>query len=235
MDTTVQPTGCQPDPLKFDALIANLGIDVQYRPAMRCACYREASVLPDPACTLCFPYGVVWSDPVSIVAFGPNRRPTRRPDLTGVYEASDVFFTFQTGFTPTYGSRLTLPDTTLIVDDTLTRGKSDVVRYPTCQKLLAAWYTQRNPPTGDPYVNEKVNLTPDVDVALDPATGAITFTNPNVPAAGTRYVVQVQARSQYFVWEVQDRAAGGTVMPYRALCKRLDYFLHPRGNQAVRY
>jgi len=235
MDTTVQPSACAPDPAKFDAVIAQLGNNVLYRPAMRCACYREASGVPDPACTLCFPYGVVWGDPQPIVAAGPNRRPTRRPDLTGVYEASDVFFTFQSGFVPIYGSRITLPDSPITVDDTLTRGREDRVRYPTAQTLLAAWYTTREPPTGDPYVNVKNDLVVDTDVSLDPATGTITFADPNTPPPGTRYVVQVSGLTEYFVWEVQDRTAGGAVMPYRALCKRLDYFLHPRGNQAVRY
>lgn len=222
------------DPQRFDDLLTRLGVDVTYRPATRCACYEAKTGAPDPACTLCFPYGVVWGAPQSLRVFGPNRKPTRRPDMQGVYEASDVFFSFPTGFTPTYGARLTLP-TKLTVDDTLTRGKEDRVRYPTAETLLAAWYVQRNPPTGSPYVNERVELVVDTDVTFDAATGRVTIVNPTVPPAGTRFMVQVRARTEYFVWETQDRASGGVDMPYRALCKRLDYFLHPRGAEAVRY
>jgi hypothetical protein len=46
---------------------------------------------------------------------------------------------------------------------------------------------------------------------------------------GTTVSVRFTGCVEYGVWEVQDRNEGGNQLPYRALCKRLDYYLHPRG------
>jgi hypothetical protein len=229
------PGVCGLDPAKFDALIGNYGMQVAYRSATRCACYRFPSGQPDPGCTICFALGLVWGDPESIMVYGPNRKPTRRVDLPGQYEIGDVFFTFQSGFLPNEGARITLPNSPLIVDDILTCGKEDRIIYSTAFNLSAAWYVVRDPPTGDPYVNVRVDLTPDVDVFLDPDTKRVTYADPSNPPVGTRVLIQVNTLTEYIVSEVQDRYSGSALMPYRALCKRYDYYLHPRGNQAVRY
>jgi len=223
------------DPARFDALIDRLGMRIEYRPATRCACYRFQSGVPDPGCTICFALGLVWGQPESINVFGPNRKPTRRPDLTGLYEVGDVFFTFKSGFIPTEGARITLPNTKLVVDDILTRGKEDRLIYPTGHNLTAAWYVVRNPPTGDPYVNVKVDLVPDVDIVLDPVTHRVTYAAADRPPPGTRVLVQIDTLTEYVVSEVQDRIAGDTLQPYRALCKRYQSWLHPRGHEAVTY
>jgi hypothetical protein len=223
------------DYTKFDALIARHGMAVKYRHGQRCACYRYQSGVPDPGCTLCFAIGIVWDAPLDILVFGPNRKPTRRIDMIGQYEVGDVFFTFQTGFEPADGARITVPNTALLTDDILTRGKEDRVIYPTAHNLSSAWYVVRTPPTGDPYENVRVNLTPGVDIFMDENTKRVTYADPNIPPVGTRVLVQVETLTEYIVSEVQDRYGSGTLQPYRALCKRYTSWLHPRAKEAVAY
>ena len=238
MDATNLPTtqcGCVLDVHRFDKLIACLGIPVLYRDATRCACYRYQSGVPDPACTICFALGLVWEqEPTAIIAFGPNRKPTRRLDMPGFYSVGDVFFTFQAGFIPNEGGRLTL-NTPIVDDDILTRGKEDRIMYPTAYELLAAFYIVRDPPTGDPYVNRQVHLEPGVDIFLDPADRRITYASATNPPVGTRVCVQFKLLTEYIVAEVQDRSSRGVQLPYRVLCKRYESYLHPRGREAVSY
>lgn len=223
------------DPGRFDDLIDRLGMQVLYRPATRCACYRFESGVPDPACTICFALGLVWTEPETIMVFGPNRKPTRRPDMIGEYEVGDVFFTFKSGFIPTDGARLTLPNSPLVIDDILTRGKEDRVMYPTAHNLTLAWYVERDPPTGFPYVNVRRDLVPGTDVFLDPVTKRVTYASPDRPPDGTRVLVQIDTLTEYIVAEPQDRISGNVLMPYRVLCKRYQSWLHPRGREAVSY
>jgi hypothetical protein len=237
-DTTNLPAsgcGCTLDPARFDRLIACHGIPVQYRDATRCACYRFQSGVPDPACTICFALGLVWDkEPQAIVAFGPNRKPMTRPDMIGMFDVGDVFFTFQSGFVPNGGGRLTL-NAPLVEDDILTRGKEDRIMYPTAYKLLDAFYVVRTPPTGDPYVNSQVFLVPDEDIFLDPDSKRITYASATNPPVGTRVVVQFEMLTEYIVSEVQDRSTRNVNLPYRVLCKRYSSFLHPRDKEKVAY
>lgn len=233
---TAQIGACQGlDAQRFDDLIDRLGMDVDYREATRCACYRFQSGVPDPACTLCFGIGILWDEPITIRCFGPNRKPTRRPDLVGQYEVGDVFFTFKTGFIPNEGGRITLPNSPILTDDILTRGKEDRVIYPHPRNLESAFYVVRNPPTGSPYVNVKIDLKPGVDIFLDESNGRVTYADPDTPPPGTRVLVQFAALTEYIVSEPQDRISGNQLMPYRVLCKRYTSWLHPRQREAVQY
>lgn len=220
------------DPAAFDALLVRSGSPADLRIATRCACYDPRSGSPDPACTLCFPFGVVWGPVTSLKVFGPNRKPTRRQDAAGTYDASDAFFTFPTGVIPTRGSRLTLPLSVITVDDLLVKGDRDTIRYPNVVAIEAAFYTTRNPPTGSPYTVVQHPLVLGTDIAISGRT--VTWINGAVPN-GTPYRVRFTALAEYLVWEDQDRNEGGRALPYRCLCKRVDYLLHPRDDKATSY
>ena len=214
-------------PPDFDDLLRRSGSPAELRFAMPCACGTSRMGEPDPACLVCFPYGVVWDAPQTLKCFGPNRKPTFRVDTAGSYEIGDAYFTFPTGIVPPFLSRITLPLSVLTLTDQLVKGTEDGIRYPTVLAVEKAHYTRRNPPTGHPYVTEIVPLTLGTDVTVD---GRRLVWPPASPVPdGTLVSVRFAARVEYGVWEPHDRNEGGNQLPYRFLCKRLDYYLHPRG------
>jgi hypothetical protein len=220
----------------FDEVIAAHGSPAELRLARPCPCWLASTGQPDPACTACFPFGYLWTAPVTLTVWGPNRKPMRRYEAQGTYELGDAFFTFPTGIRPTHYSRLVLPLSTLAVTDILTKGHEDTIRYAHVLSVEGAEWSRRTPATGAPYQRETVPLTiegRDVGTPDLRITGrTVTWLNSAIPD-GTRYVVRCTTYAEYVVWEVQDRNEGGTVQPYRALCKRLDFLLHPKGEPSA--
>lgn len=224
------------DPAALDALIDRSGTTATLRIATRCGCYDVRTGAPDPACMLCMPFGVIWDDPVPTKVFGPNRKPTRRQDAAGNFDASDAFFTFKTGILPPRGSRVTLPLSQLVVDDMLVKGERDVIRYPNVVAVEAAFYMGRDQPEGSEYNVVKHDLTftgstPHLTFAGRQVTWAVGSAVPD----GTVYRVRFKALVEYLVWEDQDRNEGGNALPGKCLCKRVDYLLHPRDEKAASY
>lgn len=220
-------------PGQFDALLAAHGTDVALRLAMRCACWNADSGRPDPACTLCFPFGFLFDAPVTVRAYGPNRKPTRRVDTPGSFEVGDAFFTFPTGVKPTYFSRLVLPTSEILVDETLTKGSEDTIRFSHVLGVEKAHATRRNPPTGHPYVTEVVPLTLGTDFTLSGRT--IVWPGGSTHANGTRYVLRLRTLEEYVVWETQTRNENGQDLPWRCLCKRVDFLTHPKAPAELTY
>lgn len=221
---------------QFDAMLETHGTVALLRFATPCACWSDATGQPDPACRLCWPLGFLYDAPVELRVFGPNRRPTRRVDAAGEYEPSDAFFTFPTGVTPPYGSRFVLPTSQPLVHDRLLKGREDVFRYAHVSDVLAAHYIRRVSRVGAPgtYDNERVNLVRGVDYAVDLATREVTWLTSAIPD-GTRVVFRLRIAAEWVVWELQDRNEGGLEQPWRALCKRLDFLIHPRGAKPASY
>lgn len=222
---------------EFDEELLNEhGSPAEFRMATRCACWLKETGQPDPACRLCWPLGFVYDAPEVIQAFGPNRRPTRRFDAAGSYDASDAFFTLPTRIIPSFGSRITLPLSEIIVDDILTKGSEDITRYYRVLELQQAHYVVRVPPTGHPYQNERRAL---VFQGVNPHITLIDRTivwNPATTASipdGTRYVVRLKVLVEYLCWEFQERNENGLPLPGRCLGKRVDYLHHPRGAQPL--
>jgi hypothetical protein len=214
-------------PPDFDALLRRSGSPVELRYATPCACTVKRMGEPDPACQLCFPYGVIWDAPQTVYCFGPNRKPTFRADTMGSYEVGDAYFTFPTSVVPPFLSRITLPLSVLTLSDQLVKGEEDVIRYPRVLEVERAHCTRRVPPSGAPYVTELVPLTLGTDVTFD---GRRAVWPPDSPVPdGTIVAVRFRALVEYGTWEPQDRNEGGNQLPYRYLCKRLDYYLHPSG------
>jgi len=213
-------------PESFDALTRAHGTQAKFRLAMRCACWGAETGRPDPACTLCFPYGFLWDPEQDVIVFGPNRKPTRRPDAAGTFEVGDAFFTFPTGVKPTYFSRLVLPTSEILVDETLTKGSEDTIRFSHVLGVEKAHATRRNPSTGHPYVNEIVPLALGTDFTLNDRT--IVWPGGSALATGTRYVLRLRTLEEYVVWEIQTRNENGRDLPWRCLCKRVDFLTHPK-------
>ncbi len=224
------------DPAEFDGMLAQNGSPADLRFAMRCACWDDQTGEPDPACMQCFPFGWVWEAPQTVNVFGPNRKPTRRVDAAGTYDIGDAFFTLPSGLEPPRMSRLTMTLSTLTVWDALLKNKEDVIRFPTVLGIDRAWHSTRTPPSGGQYGRSNLDLTfsgatPDITV-----TGRQVTWNPaNTLPDGTPYVVRFKTYAEYLVWEQQERNEGGRVLPSRFLCKRLDYYLHPRGTKEASY
>ncbi len=216
----------------FDALLDQNGSPVLLRFATRCPCRDLDTGRPDPACTNCYPYGVLWDEPIETKCFGPNRKPMRRPDAAGEYSVGDAFFTFKTNVMPTPGSRFLLPLSEITVDDVLVKGREDVIRYADVVSVEKALCSRRVPPSGHPYTVDVVPLVIGTDIVINGRE--VTWLNPGLPD-GTVYTVRLRARVEYLVFEPQDRNEDGKPLPYRYLCRRLDYLLHPRGQKAVSF
>jgi hypothetical protein len=214
-------------PADLDALLDRAGTPCELRMAMPCGCGTDRMGDADPGCALCFPYGVVWDPPVTVKVFGPNRKPTFRVDTAGSYETGDAYFTFPTGVVPTFLSRLTLPLGVLTLTDQLIKGSQDVIRYPTVLVVDRAHWVQRVPPVGSPYENVLVPLVLGTDVTV--VGRKLVWPAGSPVPDGTTVAVRFSAMVEYGCWEPQDRNEGGNQLPYRVLCKRLDYYLHPRG------
>lgn len=225
------------DGSEFDAeLLAMHGSPAELRIATRCACWQRETGVPDPSCRLCWPLGFVYDAPQVVNVFGPNRKPTRRQDAAGTYDASDAYFTLPTGVLPTFGSRITLPLSEIIVDDILTKGSEDITRYHRVLELQEAHYVVRVPPTGSPYENERRDLVFTGPVPhLTRNDRTFTWNPAIVPPIpdGTRYVVRLKVLVEYICWEFQERNENGLPLPGRMLGKRVDYLHHPRGAQPL--
>jgi hypothetical protein len=229
------------DPAEFNALIEAHGADAQLRIAHRCGCWDANTGRPDPACISCYPYGYLYDPVTTVKVWGPNRKGLRHYLKEGTVEVGDAFFTFKTGMQPTHYSRIVLPLSTLTVDDILTKGSEDRIRWAWVLAVQGAKYNVRNPPTGSPYTTDPVALQiegvgtpPPVDPDIAISGNTITWLKQNLPD-GTRYVVRFDTYAEYSVWEPQDRNEGGLAMPYRYLCKRLDYLTHPRSADGPSY
>jgi hypothetical protein len=215
------------DPAAFAGLLDAHGTEVQTRHAVRCACWDRRTGKPDPACTLCQPFGLLWDPAVTRKAHGPTRKPTRRFGREGELDVGDCFFSFAADVILSFGSRILCPASFIAVDDILTRGQDDRLRHGTIGPLLSAHYVVRTPPAGPDYTTTKVPLAVDA-VAPDIVVGPdrlVTFTGVP-PPAGTRYVVSYRTPVEYVVWEPQERREGEQAQPTRYLCKRMDFLVH---------
>ena len=218
---------------EFDELLTEHGTPALMRYAMRCGCWTVETGQADPACMTCRPYGYVWDAAIAMNVFGPNRRPTRRPDAVGTFDVGDAFFSLPTGQTPPHYSRFTLPTLSeIIVDDILTKGREDTIRFGTVSSVIQAHYSVRTPPTGYPYTRANTPLVLGTDISV--AGRDVTWLNGAI-ADGTRYTIQFKAHQEWVVWEPQDRNEGGKPMPFRYLCKRLDFLAHPKATGEMDY
>ena len=217
-------------PLEWAELLKQHGSPAELREASRCACWLESQGSgPDPGCQLCYPFGYLYAAPQSLKVFGPNRKPTRRIEAAGTFDAADAFFTFPPGIVPSIYSRLTLPLSILTVDDTLTRGKADILRFSRVLEVLEAHTSRRNPPTGKDYVVENVPLVAGTDYTINLTTGQVTWLTSAVPTGGKgRAVFHLRVIAEWILWEAQDRNEHEVQQPYRYLAKRLDYILRPK-------
>lgn len=238
MMAVTDPTvgGVHFDPARFDALIATHGQAVELRRASRCPCWDPRTGQRDPAHGECYPFGVLYDAPETLTAWGPMRKRGRRYEPAGELDEGDVTFTFPTGTPVPVFSRIVLPGTTLVVDDLLTKGSADVIRYGHVLAVEQGRY--RRQVSEDPYEVEAVELaiedvgTPPPDApAIRVVDRRIEWLDATIPD-GTRYVLRFRTHSEWVVWEPQERSEGGQTMPYRYVAKRLDYLLHPRGEEA---
>jgi hypothetical protein len=223
------------EPAALDALLTAHGAPAALRLAMRCACWNPKTGQPDAGCKVCFPYGYVWDAAQALKVFGPSRRGMRKYEIEGTLEVGDAWFTFPVGIRPSHYSRLVLTASEVTVDDLLTKGTEDRIRWSRVVAAEAAHYTRRVPTTGHPYEIELVPLVLDgamPDLAV--VGNQITWLNLSIPD-GTRYTLRLRVLAEYVIWDVQDRNEAGVVLPYRFLAKRLDFLLHPRGEKAVSY
>lgn len=216
----------------FDALIAAHGSPAELRRAMRCACWDAKTGQPDPACMNCYPFGYLYDPPETITVFGPGRRGLKQYEDQGSIEVGDCWFTFPREIMPTHYSRLVLPISQCVVDDLLTKGKEDVIRYSHVLAVQAAHYTRRVPPAGPDYAVEVVPLTPGVHFTL--AGRKVTWNDHTIPD-GTRYTLRILTYDEWVCWNEQDRNEHGHIMPVRWQCKRLDFLIHPRGTEQATY
>lgn len=217
------------EPSEFDnELLEAHGTTALVRFAEPCACWMGSTGNPDPNCTLCFPLGYAYDAPIETRVFGPNRRPLKRFDAEGAIELGDAMFTFKSDVMPPHASRFVLPVSTLVVHDTLTRGKEDTFRFAHVLAVLKAHAVRRNPPTGVPYVNERVELVQGVDFSVDLATRRVTWLTNTVPTNG-RVVFRLKTYAEWVVWDERDRNENGKELPRQYLCRRYDFLLHPRG------
>lgn len=222
---------------EHDEAIDAHGITVELRAATRCACWSADTGQRDPACVACFPFGFLFEAPESLTVFGPSRRGLRRYEAEGSIDIGDAWFTLPTGKTPPHFSRLTLPQTRLRVDDILTKGTLDTIRFDTVLAVESAHYNVAVPRAGDPdrYDNVPTPLVltgPSPDLTI--AGRQVTWLNPAIPD-GTRYVVRFTTTTSYVLWDVHDRNEQGEILPSKYLAKRVDFLLHPRGAAALSY
>lgn len=219
-----------------DLLKINGAREAMLAKAMRCGCWDPLTGQPDPACQLCYPFGFIYEEPVAVAVFGPNRKPTRRFEQLGVFDPGDAWFTFPPGVTPPFASRIILPQSVIEVDDVLTKGKWDITRFGHVVELQRAIYSTRTPASGAPYTRENVDLTwNEVGADFTFAGRTVTWDVASAVPDGTNYVLKMKVYSEYICWDAQDRQEDGKPMPYRVLCKRLDYFKHPRSAADVSY
>jgi hypothetical protein len=219
---------------EFDGLLEQHGVrDAKLLIAMRCGCWKDG--LPDVGCKTCWPWGYVWIAPIDVALHGPSRKPLRRLEDIGMIEPGSAYFTFPTGVVPSFMSRIVLPQSILLADDALEKNVHDISRFTHVVGIEKAHYSVRVPPTGDPYEVENVPLTfdgPTPDITL--SGNRIAWNNNAIPD-GTPYIVLLRTFAEYLVWDVQDRSEDGKPMPYRALCKRLDFLKHPRSTSDVSF
>jgi hypothetical protein len=221
----------------FDQLIRAHGVTARMRMARRCACWRLDAQAPDPACKLCHPYGFIWDAPFTTTVHSQNRKPRRGYDSDGQSETGDVSFTFLTEVIPTFFARVVLPTARVVVDDMLVKGTTDIIRWSEVLDVDRADYTVRNPPEGSPYEVENVSLKiegKDADPDIRIEGPRVTWLNPDVPD-GTQYTVRFTTHPEFVAWEIRERQEGGQLMPYTALCKRIEFLQHPQGTEQLSY
>lgn len=239
---TAMPGGFAPfhlSPAMNDALIAAHGSAAQLRFAMPCGCSLAKTGGADPACDQCFPYGVLWDAPIDVIVLGPNRKPIRRYESGGEFETGDAFVTLQSGIMPPVFSRLTSPLSAITVDDVLTKGRQDVIRFTNVIAVQKGRYVTQVPGTVvrafAPYTNVVHDLVltgSGADVAI---TGRqVTWLNPSIPD-GTRYVLRLTALAEYIIVEPQDRNEGGQALQGKFHARRMDFLKHPSSPQGLTY
>jgi len=213
------------EPAELDGLLDAHGAPAEIRTAMRCGCWAASSGQPDPGCDRCYPFGYVWDAPVTCRVYGPSRRGLRRYELAGTLDVGDAWFSLPTGMRPPHYSRIVLTASEITVDDTLTRGREDVIRFSRPVAVTRAHWSQRTSAPGvTPVTRTNVPLVLGTDLSV---SGRRVTWIAETPPPGTRYVLQLRALAEYIVWEPQDRNEAGVALNYKFLCKRLDFLRHP--------
>lgn len=217
------------DRREFDELLTQHGTPAELRVAKRCACWLAETETPDPACNLCYPFGYLYDAPVTLKVHGPNRKPMKRIEQVGTLELGDAFFTLPSMHQPPTYARLTLTKSILTVDDILTRGREDILRFSRVLQVVSAHTSRRDDVAGGKVAVVNVPLTAGTDYVVDLATRKVTYPGGSAVAVGGRVVFVCRVASEWILWDTQDRNENNEPMPYRFLAKRLDYLLHPRG------
>lgn len=216
---------------EFDALLEQNGTLAELAIAMQCPCLDLRTNRPDAACRNCYPDGLIYEAPIPITVHGPDRKGLRYRDQAGIVEAGAAYFTMPTGVRPARGSRLVLPLAEITVSDRLVRGKEERIRFAQVVAVEKAMTSRRVPPTGS-YDVELVELVDGVDYVVSGRD--VTWPNDTV-ADGAVVALRLRVKVEYLVAEVQDRNEDGKLMPFRYLCYRREYMLHPRGEKALSF
>lgn len=206
------------NPADFNALLNNIGQDVQWRQAFACPCINPNSGQPKPSCTHCGGKGRIWQDPVQARTGVAGRQAQKQWVDYGISDIGDVVVSIPSD-SPLYAigpfDRVLFLNRTEPYSVNITKGVNERIRFfvMSVDKVLYL--------NGDTLVDAPL---PAVD-----SDGTIDWTGVEVPD-GVTFSVTGRRRSEYFCYPETpfDRPHhAGATLPRRVVLRRFDLY----GNQ----
>lgn len=206
----------QLSPVKFNALLNNLGQMTGLRRAHDCPCRDPYSGAARQDCPSCAGVGVIWDAPVDAMVALAGQKVQRGWAQFGYYEQGDVVLTLQSD-SPAYDmgerDRVVFVQSSMPFSVVRTNTGPQKLEFPVATIESVLWL-------------DGAGVRVDGALPAVAADGTLTWAS-GAPPADTQYSITGRKRPEYFCWGdfPQDRAHhGGLPLPRRVVLRRFDLF-----------
>jgi len=205
----------QLEPVKFNALLNNLGQKFSMRRAAACPCVDPGTSAPKPNCRQCKGIGWLWGTAVVGLSGIASQKIQREWAMFGLWQSGDMVLTIQSD-SPLYAGgpydRFLMLNSTEPFSFVRKRGIDDIQPQPYVSIERVFWLTGANQAITEgtpPIIN---------------ANGTLTWTG-TAPPAQMQYSITGRKRPEYYLFHdlMQDRSHHqGAALPRRVVLRKFD-------------
>ena len=201
----------------LNQMLTNLSQSATWEKASLCPCKVKRTGGADTQCPICRGNSIIWAIPIGCRVSLQSMKTNRDFAMFTAWEKGDIMVTLisdSDAYDAGEFDRFTLMDSKLRLDQVLTRGSSDTIKYSSVVGIDEAWG----------IVNGlRVDLTQGVDFTL--TNNLITWLT-NVLPIGNQYSLMYVAHPQYYVYRdlVMDRPHGSRTLPRKVHLRLMELF-----------
>ena len=199
----------------LNQMISNLGQTCVWEQASRCPCRSTRTGGASVACPVCNGAGFVWTSPTTCIIGVEGFRVDKQYAMWSEVEKGDQIATIPSdsaAYSAGEYDSFTMLDAEIRIDQILTKGSADRLKYRTVLSLDGAWGI---------VAGARVDLVQGLDFTLN--GNLITWTSSAIPV-GAQYSITYVARPEFYVYRtlVSDRPHGHVPLPRKVHLKGTD-------------